>query len=267
MKRAIISPQNPFIKQVIKLQDKARERKKMGLFVIEGLREISLAIEGSYVIETLLFVPEIITINELSKIKTNTSISFIEITKEIYQKIAYRNSTEGVIAITKAKEHNLKQLNIDTKNPLILVAEAPEKPGNIGAILRTADAANVDAVLIANPTTDLYNPNIIRSSVGCIFTNQIGMGSTNEIIAFLKKKNVAIYCAALKDNAKVYHTQDFTKATALVVGTEATGLSDDWLENSSQNIIIPMKGKIDSMNVSVAAGILIFEAIRQRNNK
>ncbi|MEO8934643.1 MAG: TrmH family RNA methyltransferase, partial [Xanthomarina sp.] len=136
--------------------------------------------------------------------------------------------------------------------------------GNIGALLRTADAANVDAVIIANPKTDLYNPNIIRSSVGCVFTNQIGTGTTSEIIQFLKENNISIYCAALQAS-EAYHLQDFTKPTALVVGTEATGLSDEWLNNSSQNIIIPMQGEIDSMNVSVAAGILIFEAKRQRN--
>jgi len=144
-----------------------------------------------------------------------------------------------------------------------LVVEAPEKPGNIGALLRTADAAHIDAVIIANPKSDLYNPNIIRSSVGCVFTNKIAMGSTSEIIGLLKENNVNIYCAALQAS-KVYTTQDFTKSTAIIVGTEATGLSEEWLKHSNQNIIIPMQGEIDSMNVSVAAGILIFEAKRQR---
>ena len=144
-----------------------------------------------------------------------------------------------------------------------MVAEAPEKPGNIGALLRTADAANVDAVIIANPRTDLYNPNIIRSSVGCVFTNQIATGTTDEIIAYLKRNNINIFCAALQASVN-YHSQDFTNATAIVVGTEATGLTSNWLENSTQNIIIPMQGAIDSMNVSVSAAIIIFEAKRQR---
>ena len=129
--------------------------------------------------------------------------------------------------------------------------------------MRTADAANVDAVIIANPKTDLYNPNIIRSSVGCVFTNQIATGTTEDIIQFLKSQKINIYCAALQTSDN-YHIQDFTKPTAIVVGTEATGLSNQWLENATQNIIIPMQGEIDSMNVSVAAGILIFEAKRQR---
>lgn len=261
----ITSPHNPIIKWILKLQDKARERKKTNLFVLEGMRELELAIKGNYTIETVLFVSEIIDFQKLTKIVDNPSIRFIEITKEVYQKISYRNSTEGVIAIVKFKNHSLKEIRLNTDNPLIIVAEAPEKPGNIGAILRTADAANVDAVLIANPKTDLYNPNIIRSSVGCVFTNQIGMGSTSEILSFLKEKDITIFGAALTENAKTYHTQDYTKPSAIVVGTEATGLSAEWLTNTTQNIIIPMRGKIDSMNVSVATGIIIFEAIRQRN--
>ena len=146
---------------------------------------------------------------------------------------------------------------------MILVAEAPEKPGNIGALLRTADAANVDAVLLANPKTDMFNPNIIRSSVGCVFTTNIGTASTSEIISYLKNNNINIYAAALQASVN-YDTIDFKKPSAIVVGTEATGLSEEWLHNSTQNIIIPMQGEIDSMNVSVAAGILIFEAKRQR---
>jgi TrmH family RNA methyltransferase len=141
--------------------------------------------------------------------------------------------------------------------------EAIEKPGNIGAMLRTCDAAKVDAVIIANPKTDLYNPNIVRSSVGCLFTNQIASASTEEVVAYLIKNNINFYCATLQ-NSTAYHTQNYTLPTALVVGTEATGLSELWREKATQNIIIPMQGEIDSMNVSVAAAILIFEAKRQR---
>lgn len=265
MKKQILSTQNPYIKQLVQLKDKSRERKKTGVFLIEGEREISLAIKGDYEVETILFVPELCSEYQLNKL-TKPQITLIEISKEVYQKLAYRDTTEGIIAVAKSKSHELTSLQFPTKTPLVLVAEAPEKPGNIGALLRTADAANVDAVIIANPKTDLYNPNIIRSSVGCVFTNRIATGTTSEIIAFLKENNIAIYCAALQASVD-YHTQDFTKASALVVGTEDTGLSDEWLEQSHQNIIIPMQGEIDSMNVSVAAGILIFEAKRQRNFK
>ncbi|WP_417867189.1 TrmH family RNA methyltransferase [Xanthomarina gelatinilytica] len=263
MIKQITSSQNTYIKELYLLKEKSRERKKSGLFLIEGVREIGLAIKGGYAIDTLLFYPDLFPESQFNQLKA-TPKNIIEISKEVYQKLAHRATTEGVIAIAKTKEFALKHLNFKTKDPLILVAEAPEKPGNIGALLRTADAANVDAVIIANPKTDLYNPNIIRSSVGCVFTNNIATGTISEIIQFLKKNNVSIYCAALQASQE-YHTQDFTKATALVVGTEASGLSDEWLAHSNQNIIIPMQGEIDSMNVSVAAGILIFEAKKQRN--
>ncbi|WJJ97933.1 TrmH family RNA methyltransferase [Algibacter luteus] len=263
--KTITSSQNTFIKQLVQLKDKSRERKKLGQFLIEGVREISLAIKGGYDLETVLFYPELFS-EEKRKDFINQEINIIEISKEVYQKLAYRDTTEGILAVAKTKPNSLDHLKLERKNPLILVAEAPEKPGNIGAILRTADAAHVDAVIIANPKTDLYNPNIIRSSVGCVFTNQIAVGNTSEIINFLNQNSISIYCAALQASVN-YHTQDFTTSTAIVVGTEATGLSEEWLENSAQNIIIPMQGEIDSMNVSVAAGILIFEAKRQRNFK
>lgn len=276
MQKSIKSLQNPLIKQIVLLQEKSRERRKTGLFFIEGLREISLAVKGGYQLKKLLYCPEIISEEDFDALKkyVSTNTEFIEITSEIYEKLAYRSSTEGVLAIAMVKDLSPSTLTIsnslnnsssnESREPLILIAEAPEKPGNIGAILRTADAANVDAVIIANPKTDMYNPNIIRSSVGCLFTNNIATGSTSEIISFLKENNINIYCAALQASVP-YHTCNFKESTAIVVGTEATGLSDEWLENSNQNIIIPMQGEIDSMNVSVAAGILIFEAKRQRN--
>jgi len=263
--KEITSVQNPLIKEILVLQEKSRARKKSGLFIIEGKRELRLALNGNYTITKLLFCDVIFDENELDFfIKDTTEI--IRIDTNVYRKIAQRDSTEGVIAIAKSKALTLNDIVFKNKNPLILVAEAPEKPGNIGALLRTADAANVDAVLIANPKTDMYNPNIIRSSVGCIFTNQVATGSTLEIINFLKDNNITIYCAALQASTN-YNTQDFTASTAIVVGTEATGLSKEWLQNSLQNIIIPMQGQIDSLNVSVSAAILIFEAKRQRKFK
>lgn len=258
--KQISSVQNPFIKSLVLLQEKAKNRKQSGLFIIEGIREIEIAVKAKYAIETLLFYPEICTEKQVRKLHPTSEI--IEINKEVFQKLAYRDTTEGVLAIAKTKSIALADLQL-SKNPLILVAEAPEKPGNIGAILRTADAANVDAVLIANPKTDLYNPNIVRSSVGCLFTKQVAVGTTPEIIAYLKQKKIGIYSAILQE-ATPYYTQEFTNPTAIVVGTEATGLTQEWRDASSQNIFIPMQGEIDSMNVSVAAAILIFEAKRQR---
>ena len=256
--KQITSAQNSFIKSLIQLQEKAKARKQSGTFLIEGMREIELAIKGNYEIETILFLPELVSNNQITKLTDNP----IEITKEVYQKLAYRDTTEGILAVAKTKSLQLADLKL-SKNPLILVMEAIEKPGNIGAVLRTCDAAKIDAVIIANPKTDLYNPNIVRSSVGCLFTNQIATGSTEEVIDYLIQKNINFYSATLQ-NSTSYHTQNYTLPTALVVGTEATGLSELWRKKATQNIIIPMQGEIDSMNVSVAAAILIFEAKRQR---
>jgi RNA methyltransferase, TrmH family len=262
--KQITSAQNPFIKSLVLLQEKAKARKQSGTFLIEGMREIELALKGNYELETVLFIPELVSEKQITKL-SNNRIDLIEISKEVYQKLAYRDTTEGILAVAKTKSLQLSELQLP-ENPLILVMEAIEKPGNIGAMLRTCDAANVDAVIIANPKTDLYNPNIVRSSVGCLFTNPIATGSTEEVIKFLNQKNITIFGATLQ-NSQFYHQQDYTTPTALVVGTEATGLSEAWRTNAIQNIIIPMQGEIDSMNVSVASAILLFEAKRQRGFK
>lgn len=263
--KLITSVQNPFIKSLVLLQEKAKNRKQSESFLIEGKREIELALKGNYLIETVLFLPEICSENELNQLfkpEILKTLNLIEINREVYQKLAYRDSTEGILAIAKTKSLLLSDLKL-SENPLIMIAESPEKPGNIGALLRTADAAGLDAVIIANPKSDLYNPNIVRSSVGCLFTNQIATATTTEIIDFLKDRKINIYCATLQ-NSTSYDTQNYTKPTAIVVGTEAVGLTDEWRKAATQNIIIPMDGAIDSMNVSVAAAILIFEAKRQR---
>jgi len=263
MIKTITSIQNPFIKELLQLKEKSRSRKNKALFVIEGKRELSLAIKGGYHINTLLYYPDLFSESE-AKAMQHYGIAIIEISKNVFEKLAHRQSTEGVIAVVDFKSHALMDLKFHRKNPLILVAEAPEKPGNIGALLRTADAASLDAVIITNPLSDLYNPNIIRSSVGCVFTSQIAIASTEDAIAYLNQLNFTIYAAALQ-NSVAYHSQDYSLPTAIAVGTESTGLTEAWRKAAKASIHIPMAGVIDSMNVSVAAGILIFEARRQRN--
>ncbi|MEH6680871.1 MAG: RNA methyltransferase [Sediminicola sp.] len=262
----ITSVQNPMVKYVLALKDKSRERRNAGRFVVEGLKEIQMALKGHYVLDTVFFHPEFFPLQRVKELlgKETQGTALVEVSKEVYQRMAYRETTEGVLAIGQCKQHTLEDLGFKKGAPLILVAESPEKPGNIGALLRTADAANLDAVIIADPKGDLYNPNVIRSSIGCVFTNQVAMATTQEVISFLKKKGMAIYCAALSAPKK-YTTVDYSAPTAIVVGTEATGLSRPWLENATANIIIPMEGEIDSMNVSVSAAIVIFEAKRQRD--
>ena len=262
----ISSTQNDRIKNLVQLQEKSRARKKSGLFVIEGEREIHLALESGFAMQQVYFCEEILGKDPgkaFGSCPGLDSTEWFRVSRRVYEHIAHRKKTEGIVAISRSKDSSLKDIRLGT-NPLILIAEASEKPGNIGALLRTADAAQLDAVILANPLTDLYNPNIIRSSVGCLFTNQIATGSTGEILDFLRERGIRVLAAVLDKESRQYYQTDFTKPSAIVVGTEATGLSEEWLEQADEKIIIPMQGKIDSLNVSVSAAILIFEAKRQR---
>lgn len=256
----ITSTQNPKVKSLLALE-KPRERRKQQLFVIEGAKEIGLALEADYKIGNIFFCDDIISPEEVSKLFPDDK-PLIPVSKEVFDKIAVRENSGGMIAVAEHKLHTLDKLSL-SKNPLILVLESVEKHGNTGAILRTADASGVDAVIICDPQTDFYNPNVIRSSIGCIFTKQVAAATSEETIDWLKKNKIAIYCTYLKASTG-YHLTDYTKPSAIVLGTEATGLSDVWVNNSDANIIIPMQGKIDSMNVSTAAAVVVFEAKRQR---
>ena len=259
----ISSTQNPEIRQLQHWSQKARDRRKSGLFVLEGLRELGLALEGGYRAETLYFCPDILPESALRDLPGAAGVPLVSLSPEVYRHLAYRGKTEGVIGLMQARPHGLKDLALKRPDPLILVAEAPEKPGNIGALLRTADAAGLDAVIIADPNGDLYNPNVIRSSVGCLFTVPVAVASSEEAIDWLRQRQLRIVAATL-EGAVRYDTADYTGGTAIAVGTEATGLTPAWTRAADAAVKIPMRGAIDSMNVSVAAAILIFEACRQR---
>ena len=256
----ITSNQNPKIKNVLALE-KASERNQQNVFVVEGIKELSLALEGNYTINTVFFCPQIISLEALLKIVRDENL-LIPVQQSVFEKLAYRDSTGGVVAILQQRRHTLESMKLRS-NPLILVLESVEKPGNLGAVLRTADAANIDAVIICDPQTDFYNPNVIRSSVGCIFTTQIASSTSQETIAWLKKNNISIFASSLESSIP-YNQTDFTVPSAIIMGTESTGLSDTWIKAAKSTVIIPMRGKIDSMNVSNAAAVLIFEACRQR---
>ncbi len=265
MKEIITSIQNPKIKNLKKLE-KASERKEQQLFAVEGLRETVLAHRAGYCIQQLFICEELMkpdknySPNELLTQHPSPTVFFIN--REVYQSLCYRESTEGVIAVVSFKDISLAQLPL-RENSLVLVIEAVEKPGNLGAMLRTSDAAGVDAVIICDARTDIYNPNVIRSSVGTVFTNPVAVCETKEAILFLQQKNILIFAAELEAE-KFHYEQDFRKPTAIVVGTEASGLSEEWRKAADKKIKIPMRGRIDSLNVSVSAGILLFEALRQR---
>ncbi len=261
---SITSEKNPKIQQIIRLREKARERKKENLFVIEGIRELNLALKGGIVAREIFCCPDFMqpkVLDELKKIADK--IGWTEITKNVYGKIAVRESTEGVIAVAEMRELSLEKIRLSAK-PLILVVEKVEKPGNLGALLRTADAAALDAVIVCDTGIDVYNPNVIRSSLGCLFTQQIALCDSEAAIQWLKKNRVKIF-AATPEGAQIYFKAGYNQPCAIVVGSEAEGLSPAWIKNADSKVLIPMRGEIDSLNVSVSAAVVLFEAVRQRN--
>lgn len=263
----ITSTQNPKIKQLTLLQQKSSERRKSGLFVVEGVRELQHCMECGYEPVTVFCCPEIFLKEE--RVKGEEEITMLEnlhsykVSSKVYEHIAYRGSTEGIIAEVRTRTLRLGDLALPD-NPLIMVLERVEKPGNLGAVLRSADAAAADAVIVCDPLTDLYNPNLIRSSIGAIFTVPTVACTSSECISFLKERKIRILTAQLQDS-HLYYDTDMRSGTAIVMGTESTGLTNIWRNAADAHIRIPMKGKLDSLNVSVSAAILLFEAVRQRN--
>ena len=262
MSSFLSSSKNPQIKRLKGIQEKARKRKEEQLFCIEGEKEIRHAIAGDYAID-VIYLKE--GHHDLLDDPLFNPLNAVILDKSLFEQLCFRKNTSTVMALGQLKTHSIDELVLPKKDPLLLIAEAPEKPGNIGALLRTADAMGVDAVLLANPKTDLYNPNVIRSSVGCLFSVPVAIGTIPSIYSFLEDHHITIYSAALSQEAKNYTQMDFSGGIAIAVGTEDTGLSPQWLAQKTQQIYIPMQGKNDSLNVSVAAGILLAEACRQRN--
>lgn len=264
----ITSAQNPKIKALLQLQQKSSCRRQQGLFVVEGRREIMHCLSKGYQAETLFMCPEILKAEkEYDTLLTALpKCSCVNVSSNVYERIAYRGGTEGIVATIRTKEHGLDTLPIPAEGhaPLYVVLESVEKPGNLGAILRSADAAGVDAVIVCDPLTDLYNPNLIRSSLGGIFSVPTIACTSQDCISHFKENGVRILTAQLQDSSLYYDT-DMTCPTAIVMGTEATGLTSQWREAADAHIRIPMLGILDSLNVSVSAAILMFEAVRQRH--
>ncbi len=259
----ITSLQNNNIKNLVKLRSKASERKEQGLFLIEGGRELSLALAGGYAIHSLYIYTPLYEKSDYPSLpeRINTGRTY-EVSEAVFGKIAYREGSDGIVALARPKAHKLSDLSLPD-NPFLIILEAVEKPGNLGAILRTADAAAVDALIVCDPHTDLYNPNVVRSGVGCLFTVPVAVCSNEEALAFLHKKHIRSYAAELEADHR-YHQVDYTTPTAIVMGTEADGLTPFWLTRADSRIKIPMRGAIDSLNVSVSTAVITFEAMRQR---
>ena len=295
----ITSAQNPKVKRLLALQKDSSLRRESGLFVVEGRRELEHCLDAGFEVDSVFVCPSIAGPDfALQRLRTfgpipptpygagpshsrcvgadglwrakslpgnGADTRIFEVTPEVYEKVAYRGGTEGVIAEVKAKQRRLENLELPEK-PLIVVLEAVEKPGNLGAVLRSADAAGADAVLVCDPLTDLYNPNLIRASIGAIFTVPCVACSSEDAIAWLQARGIQILTAQLQDSS-LYYDCDLKRGTALVMGTESTGLSQQWRAAATAHIRIPMLGALDSLNVSVSAAILLFEAVRQRQER
>lgn len=283
----ITSAQNRKVKELLTLVEKSKARSAAGLFVVEGQRELGHCLDAGFIPETLFICGEVMAVqnNAVNGAKTghlaeniegkdgldaliakaealNPRLGVVQIPAFLYEKVAYRGSTEGIIAEVHSVPRSLEDLRLGER-PLVMVLESVEKPGNLGAVLRSADAAGADAVIVCDPLTDIWNPNLIRSSVGAVFSVPVAVCTSADAIAFLKKRGIRILTAQLQDSEWYYDT-DMTGATALVMGTESTGLTQAWRDSADAHIKIPMLGRLDSLNVSVSAAVLLYEAVRQR---
>lgn len=283
----ITSAQNRKVKELLTLVEKSKARSAAGLFVVEGQRELGHCLDAGFIPETLFICGEVMAVqnNAVNGVKTghlaeniegkdgldalvakaealNPRLGVVQIPAFLYEKVAYRGSTEGIIAEVHSVPCSLEDLRLG-ESPLVMVLESVEKPGNLGAVLRSADAAGADAVIVCDPLTDIWNPNLIRSSVGAVFSVPVAVCTSTDAIAFLKKRGIRILTAQLQDSEWYYDT-DMTGASALVMGTESTGLTQAWRDSADAHIKIPMLGRLDSLNVSVSAAVLLYEAVRQR---
>lgn len=257
MSEVIRSTQNPRVKRLLVLQQKSSERRRSGLFVVEGRRELSQCIASGMEVEEVFCCPQLC----LEPLPAHGGQT-VEVTPAVYERIAYRGGTEGVVAVVRQHNRLLSDINLG-ENPLLVVLESVEKPGNLGAVLRSADAAGATAVIVCDPLTDLYNPNLIRASLGAFFCIPVVACTSEECIRFLKDNGIAILTAQLQDS-NLYYDTDMRGPVAIVMGTEADGLTQQWRDAATKHIRIPMLGRVDSLNVSVSAAILLFEAVRQR---
>lgn len=251
----IESFQNPKIKNLIRLTTDNRFRKKQKVFIIEGQQENERALKFNFkAIE--FFICEEIFNSYLPNEKINL------VSKEIYEKIAYRGTSEGIIGIYEEKENSLQNYQ-PSENASIIILEGIEKPGNLGAILRSCEAFGIEALIITDPKVDFYNPNVIRSSVGCIFGMNIFSSQNEELLSFLKENQFQIFTTLMSQNAQSIHEKDYTKKSAILFGTEHSGLSNFW-KGKGDNILVPMVGTIDSLNLSNAVAITCYEILRQK---
>ncbi len=263
--KKITSTNNPFIKNVALLVHKARERKPQGRFVAEGFRELRLALKNGFEAEAL-FHDDSLTgleqVQQLNQMATARQAEIISVNRAVFEKIAYRTTVPNVVGLFKMKEQSLDQIQFK-KAPFVVVVEHTEKPGNLGAVLRTADAAGVDAVIVCDAKTDVFNPNTIRASLGAVFSLPVVTASNHEALAWLRQHRIKVLTTSLEASRSLY-TCDLQQGCALVLGSESAGVTDFWLQHADERIIIPMSGQVDSLNLSASAAVVLFEVVRQR---
>jgi TrmH family RNA methyltransferase len=262
MDSLITSLQNPKVKEAVKLRDR-RPREESGLFLIEGYRELKRACDAGRKVQTLFYCPELFLGSNEEALKEQCKAALhLKCTREVFAKISYRDRPDGLLAIAPQVHLKLSDLKLK-KNPFLVIAESIEKPGNLGTILRSCDAAGADAVIVCDPTTDIHNPNVVRSSVGTLFTLPVLEASSEETLVFLKEQKISIVAGT--PHAKLTFTQaNFQIPLAIVVGTEQYGLTENWMKRADQAVRIPMFGVADSLNVASATTLLLYEVVRQR---
>lgn len=262
---SITSLQNPKIKELIKLRQK-RRRDQTQQYFIEGYREILRAFESKTLIKQLYFCESLFLGENEHKLMQELSSEHVELilcSEKVFRHISYRDRPDGLLALAPIRALRLEELKIQKPNPLYILAVGIEKPGNLGTILRSADAVGADGVFIVDQVTDQYNPNVVRASVGTLFTQPVIDVSTEEIFNWLKLREIQIIASS--PDAKVnYTTVDYKKPTAFLVGCEQYGLNRFWLENANVQVSLPMLGKADSLNAATSTTVLLYEALRQR---
>jgi TrmH family RNA methyltransferase len=266
--KEIQSPQNARFKFWVQMLEKNRNRKKEGFFILEGFKELELALKSGYTIKELIYCPEFTSPEKIDDFIDSLSVSNpiweqIEVTHSLFKEIAYRSEIENVLAVIEQKNHRIEEFELNP-NGVYLAVESVEKPGNLGAILRSADACGVDGVLICDERVDIYHPNVLRNSLGCALSVKVGVGNNESIWKKMEQAKLNVYTTFMENSTSVFET-DIHKGCVLLVGTEHEGVSDFW-RGKGNNINIPMMGLIDSLNVSVAASIIMYESLRQRKS-
>ncbi len=263
----ITSPANDRIKALVRLRNR-RERDRTGRFLIEGFRELTRAAEAGVTLAEVYACPPLwLGGNEAALLERcrAAGAAVIEVTEAPFRKASYRDRPEGLLAVAAQFPVGLDRLD-PPSDPLLLVAESIEKPGNLGTMLRTAEAAGADGVIVCDPTTDPFNPNVVRASLGTLFGVPLAVASTPETLAWLAGRRITSF-AATPSATLAHHDADLRGPAALVIGSEQYGLTDAWLDGADHRVVIPMPGSVDSLNAAMSAGILLFEAIRQRSRR